>query len=149
MYVISCLPFDQLSPADLYEILKLRHLVFGIEQHCLYVDADGYDQAAYHLIFKNEVGQIVAYTRLFGLNMPYAGYLSIGRVVTHPDFRQIGLGKKLMKESIERVRNLFGKHPIKIGAQGYLAVFYSALGFKDIGSYYLEDGIPHLKMVLD
>lgn len=149
MYAITCKPFDQLSPAELYEVLKLRHLVFGIEQDCLYIDADGYDQAAYHLVFKNEAGQIVAYTRLFGLNMPYEGCLSIGRVVTHPDFRGIGLGKKLMNESIERVRSLFGHHPIKIGAQAYLTVFYSDFGFKDIGCYYLEDGIPHLKMVLE
>jgi ElaA protein len=54
-----------------------------------------------------------------------------------------------MQTAIQKIKELFGDHPIKIGAQAYLTGFYSSLGFKDIGQYYLEDRIPHLKMVRD
>ena len=41
--------FDDLSPRKLYEILRLRQQVFGVEQDCLYQDMDGLDQQAMHL----------------------------------------------------------------------------------------------------
>jgi ElaA protein len=44
---------------------------------------------------------------------------------------------------------LFGKNQtIKIGAQLYLKKFYEDFGFKQIGEGYLEDGIPHIHMLL-
>ena len=83
----------------------------------------------------------------FDVDNPYPGYLSIGRVVTHPEHRNKKCGQLLMTNSIIKIKELFGNHPIKIGAQGYLKGFYASLGFNDVGEYYLEDGIPHLEMV--
>lgn len=148
-FSFSCVPYHQLALDDLYEILRLRHLVFVIEQQCIFMDMDRYDQKAYHLLMKNESGGLIGYTRLFGLGDPYEGYLSIGRVVTHPDFRNQKVGKQLMRASIDKIYELYGKHPIKIGAQAYLTKFYGSFGFKDIGHYYMEDYIPHLKMVME
>lgn len=145
---ISCKSFAQLTTFELYDILHLRHIVFSIEQKCLYIDTDGFDQQAYHLMLI-EQGTLVAYARLFDVNMPYPGFLSIGRVVTHPEHRNKQYGKLLLQTSIQKIRELFGDLPIKIGAQAYLTGFYMSFGFKDIGQYYLEDGIPHLKMVKD
>ncbi|MEO5583592.1 MAG: GNAT family N-acetyltransferase [Saprospiraceae bacterium] len=145
---ISCKSFSHLTTFEVYEILHLRHIVFSIEQKCLYIDTDGFDQQAYHLMLI-ERGTLVAYARLFDVNMPYPGFLSIGRVVTHPDYRNKQYGKLLMQTAVLKIRELFGVLPIKIGAQAYLTSFYSSFGFMDIGQYYLEDGIPHLKMVKD
>ncbi len=144
-----CKAFDLLSPQELYEILHLRHLVFVMEQKCFYQDTDGYDQQAQHLLIQDEQQKLISYARLFNLNMPYPGYLSIGRVVAHPSQRGQGVGQYLMQTAIAEVRNLYGSHPIKIGAQAYLTGFYRSFGFRDIGQYYLEDGIPHLKMILE
>ena len=36
---------------------------------------------------------------------------------------------------------------ITLSAQVYLTDFYRHIGFKPIDSMYLEDGIPHIKMV--
>ncbi len=145
---VKCKPFSVLTPEELYAALRLRQEVFMLEQNCLYLDLDGYDQSAYHLmVFNEEV--LVAYARLFGAGMPYPGFLSIGRVVVHPQHRKKAYGRYLMQNAIEQVRQLFGQHPIKIGAQAYLTTFYNSFGFTDIHQYYLEDGIPHLKMVLD
>jgi len=145
----KCVPFNELTVHELYEILRLRLEVFVIEQKSFFVDADRLDQIAYHLLLFDENGLLAGYTRMFDRNHPYPGYLSIGRVVVHPDYRNKKCGQLLMAKSINKVKELFGHHPIKIGAQGYAKGFYTSLGFNDVGEYYLEDGVPHLKMVMD
>jgi ElaA protein len=147
MSVFSCLPFDQLLPAELYEILALRQEVFVVEQNCPYLDCDGKDQQSWHLMGRNEAKQLTCYTRLLPPGLSYPGYASIGRVVTSPLARGTGAGKILMERSIEFCNHLFGPGPIKISAQSYLLKFYEGLGFTSTGEEYLEDGIPHTKMI--
>ncbi len=141
--------FNELTPGEIYDILHLRQEVFVIEQKCIFQDLDYKDQKAHHFMIRNEEGQLLAYTRLLEFNDPYPGYLSIGRVVNHPDYRRMHLGRYLMLRSIEEIRKLHGNHPIKIGAQAYLTRFYSQFGFSPTGERYMEDGIPHLKMVTE
>ncbi|MFN3378462.1 MAG: GNAT family N-acetyltransferase, partial [Runella zeae] len=57
------------------------------------------------------------------------------------------VGQKLMAYSIDQCQNLYGTHPIKIGAQKYLLKFYESFGFQSTGEEYLEDGIPHVIMI--
>jgi ElaA protein len=139
--------FEELSNHELYEVLALRSEVFVVEQDCVYQDMDFRDDKAWHLLGKTAEGKLIAYTRLFCLNEYYEGFTSIGRVITHGDFRKHGFGKELMQTSIEKCNTLFGEHPIKIGAQKYLTEFYSSLGFQEIGEDYMEDGIPHCIMI--
>ncbi|MEO6039810.1 MAG: GNAT family N-acetyltransferase, partial [Saprospiraceae bacterium] len=143
-----CLPFDQLSLDQLYAVLALRQEVFIVEQHCPYLDCDGKDQMSWHLLGRDEAGQLACYTRLLPLGAAYTDYPSIGRVVTAPAARGTGAGKQLMERSIAECRELFGPVPIKIGAQSYLLKFYEGFGFRSTGEEYLEDGIPHTKMVM-
>lgn len=137
--------FDELSPEELYSILKLRSEVFVVEQNCVYLDMDGKDERCFHLCgyLSND---LVAYTRLLppGLAYPYS---SIGRVVTSPAVRRTGAGRLLMHESVKCVYDLFGPGPIKIGAQLYLKAFYESFGFIQSGDMYLEDGIEHIAMI--
>jgi ElaA protein len=77
----------------------------------------------------------------------YDGYQSIGRVVGSPRHRGLGIGKALMQYSISECKRLFGKGPIKIGAQLYLKKFYSEQGFEQSGDVYLEDDIDHIPMI--
>lgn len=143
----KCVPFYELSLDELYAILALRQEVFIVEQNCPFLDADGKDQIAMHLMVLDEAGNLVAYTRLFDKDVYYVGYTSIGRVVTSPKDRGGGLGRVLMEKSIEKVLTLFGQAPIKIGAQKYLEKFYQSLGFELTGKDYIEDGIPHTYMI--
>ena len=56
--------FSDLSTDDLYAILNLRQQVFVVEQNCSYLDADYFDQDAFHLLgYKND--HLVAYLRAF------------------------------------------------------------------------------------
>jgi ElaA protein len=137
--------FDELTPHELYAILQLRNEVFVVEQACVFQDADDKDQASFHLTGYNQ-NKLVAYTRLVPAGIAY-DEPSIGRVITSPSVRGTGAGKELMRVSIDKTYELFGIHPIKIGAQLYLKKFYEGFGFQQVGDPYLEDGIPHIYML--
>ena len=138
--------FNELNANELYSLLRLRSEVFVVEQNCIFLDMDNNDQKAYHTIgFIGE--EVVATTRLFDKNIMYDGYQSIGRVVGSPKHRGLGIGKALMQYSIQECERLFGKGPIKIGAQLYLKKFYNEQGFEQSGEVYLEDEIDHIPMI--
>ncbi len=143
----SCKAFDTLSPGELYSILQLRNEVFIVEQNCVYQDCDDKDRQSYHFMGW-EQNKLVAYTRLIPAGVAY-NEISIGRVVTSPSVRGNKVGKELMRLSIEKLHELFGKSKIKIGAQLYLKSFYESLGFVQSSEVYLEDGIEHIKMILN
>ena len=73
--------------------------------------------------------------------------MSIGRVVASPKGRGEGYGREIFGKSVEKVQEVFGQKPIKIGAQAYLESFYASFGFESINEDYIEDGIPHKIMV--
>jgi ElaA protein len=139
--------FEDLAVDELYALLRLRTEVFVVEQNCVFQDMDNKDQGCYHLMGWKE-NELVAYTRLVPQGISYPAYPSIGRVVTSPAARGGGIGRNLMKKSIEETRRLFGNGPIKIGAQLYLLAFYSSLGFVQTSTIYMEDGIEHIEMIL-
>jgi ElaA protein len=140
----KCQHFDELSATELYAILRLRSEVFVVEQHCVFLDMDDKDQHCWH-VSGWEDGMLVAYTRLVPAGISY-DEPSIGRVVTSPHARNKGYGRILMEVSIEKMLSIFGKQPIKIGAQLYLKNFYESIGFSVSGPVYLEDGIDHIEM---
>ncbi|OSY89018.1 GNAT family acetyltransferase [Tenacibaculum holothuriorum] len=137
--------FQELTTSELYEILQLRSEVFVVEQDCVYQDIDGKDQKALHVI-GNKEGKIVAYTRLFNSG-DYFETPSIGRVVVKDTERKFGYGHDLIKASINAIVDNYKTSKITISAQVYLKKFYKSHGFIKIGEEYLEDGIPHIKMV--
>ena len=137
--------FAELSVPELYEILKIRQEVFIVEQTCDYLDADGYDDKAIHLWAENN-GEILAYCRLFEAGIKYQE-ASIGRVLTNSDYRNLSLGKTLMKFALFIIEARFRAGDVRISAQDYLLKFYSEFGFQDTGKKYLEDDIPHTEML--
>lgn len=142
-----CKKFDDLNPHELYAILQLRNIVFAVEQNCVYRDMDDKDQLSFHFMgWADE--KLVAYTRLMAVGVYYTDHPAIGRVVTSPDIRRSGIGRELMKLSIQEAHELFNYSAIKIGAQLYLREFYESLGFRQTSDIYLEDGIEHIEMIL-
>jgi ElaA protein len=143
----QCKHFDELSSHELYAIIKLRNEVFVVEQNCVFQDADGKDQYCYHLSGMVD-DEIAAYARLVPSGISYPN-IAIGRVITSPNYRRVGFGKALMAQAIDECYRLFGKQPIKIGAQLYLKDFYQSFGFEQTSEMYLEDDIPHIEMLLE
>ena len=137
--------FDSLTPHELYAILRLRTEVFVVEQACVFQDMDNKDQLSYQLMGW-ENNRLVAYTSLIPPHLSYEEP-SIGRVVTAAAARGDGLGRNLMEKSIEELTRLYGKTPIKLGAQLYLKKFYESLGFSQSSDIYDEDGIDHIEMI--
>ena len=144
----QCRPFQALSLDQLYAIMVLRQEVFVVEQHCPYLDADGQDQVAHHLMGCDERGRLATYVRILPTGVSYKNYASIGRVVTASFARGQGLGRPLMQTAIEQLYQFYGANtPIKLSAQAHLQGYYGSLGFEAVGEMYLEDGIPHVGMV--
>lgn len=143
----QCLAYDDLSKDQLYSLLALRQEVFVVEQHCPYLDADGNDQAAYHILGITEAGKLATYARLLPQGVSYPDYAAIGRVITAPFARGKGLGKPLMQEATTHVHQLWGPVPLKLSAQAHLQHYYRSVGFQAVEDMYLEDGIPHIGMV--
>lgn len=138
-------PFAALNVNELYDLLKLRSEIFVVEQNCVYLDLDGKDKKALHLIGEYD-NKIVAYVRLFDAGISFDN-ASIGRVVVDADYRDRKWGHDLMREAISAIKSNFNKEKITIGAQLYLKKFYESHGFVQSSEMYLEDDIPHIEMI--
>ena len=143
---ISIYKYEELGIDKLYEILKLRSEVFVVEQNCPYQDLDNKDKKAIHVIGE-ENNKIIAYTRIFKKGNFFKNS-SIGRVLVKKKYRKKEYGKKIMVKSIEKIKQNPKEEKIELSAQKYLTKFYKDLGFEKKGKEYLEDNIPHIKMIL-
>jgi ElaA protein len=138
--------FADLTPSELYAILSLRERVFIVEQNCAYADCDGRVELAHHLMGWSTDKKLVAYSRLLPQHTRFEE-VSIGRAVVAAEHRGQQLGRALMVKAMKAIEELYGARPIRISAQSYLLRFYQSLGFKEQGSEYLEDAIPHYEMI--
>ena len=137
-----CKEYKDLSTDELYSILRVRQEVFILEQNCNYLDTDNYDQYSQHLL-GYESDKLVAYMRIVKPGKIYSD-VSFGRILVKKEFRNKGLGIELMKKGLD----LFPPtQVIVMSAQLYLERFYHIFGFKSVGEVYLEDEIPHIKMI--
>lgn len=137
--------FAELGVDDLYDALQLRSRVFVLEQGP-YLDADGLDRNAWHLLGRDAQGTLVACLRIVDPGHRYAEP-SIGRVVLARERRGQGAGRALMVEGIAGCERHWPGLPIRISAQAQLERFYASLGFERVGDVYDEDNIPHLQML--
>lgn len=138
--------FAGLGNIQLYAALKLRQEVFAVEQTSIYVDADGLDPEAIHMLLW-ENGELAAYQRCLppGLQEKES---TLGRIVVAPFARGRKLGRELVRRGIEHNLERWPEVDIRIHAQAHLETFYCELGFITQGEVYDLDGIPHLEMVL-
>ena len=136
--------FNELSLSELYELLKLRSEVFVVEQNCVYLDVDGKDDKAVHLL--GTFGdQLVAYVRIFKPG-DYFDEASIGRVLVKQIYRHRKWGYDLMHEAISVTKSELNENNITISTQCYLQKFNENVGFVQTSEMYLEDDIPHIQM---
>ncbi len=137
--------FEELSIEELYEILKVRIAIFVVEQHCAYQELDNKDRYSYHVFLKDDTG-INAYLRVIEKGVSFEE-VSIGRVLTSK--RGCGLGSRVLREGIKLAKEKMGASKIRIEAQSYAKGFYEKAGFRQVSEEFLEDGIPHIQMILE
>lgn len=137
--------FEELTVEELYEILKIRVSVFVVEQNCLYQEIDDRDKQSFHVYLKDDDG-IQAYLRVVDKGVSF-DEVSIGRVIAVK--RRCGLGSKILSERIKVAKDKLKAATIKIEAQSYAKGLYEKQGFSQVSEEFLEDGIPHVLMILD
>lgn len=137
--------FAGLGVDNLYDALALRCRVFVLEQGP-YLDPDGLDRCAWHLLGRDEAGLLQAYLRVVDPGHKYAEP-SPGRVLTAPERRGTGLGRTLMAEGLARCAQAWPGRALRISAQAHLQRFYGDFGFRPVGEIYLEDDIAHIEML--
>ena len=140
-----------LAAIELYAALAARQQVFAVEQKCAFQDADGHDLHAWHLLAWTEdraAPALAGYLRVLDPGRKYAEP-SIGRVLTVPPHRGVGLGRTLMAEGMARASRVWPGRPVRVAAQQRLESFYASLGFRTIAAPYDEDGILHVDMLID
>lgn len=138
----------ELDKSELYQLLQLRAKVFVVEQECAYEDVDGQDVEALHLLASDEHQTLVAYARLYDIQIDAKDYVAIGRVCTAKAHRRQGISRQLMEQAIAYIESN-QKKPTTVSAQVYLKQFYQSFGFVTVSEPYLEDGIPHIRMIKD
>ncbi|MFI3256163.1 MAG: GNAT family N-acetyltransferase [Psittacicella sp.] len=139
--------FDELTNIELYEIVKLRLIVFIFGRNIKEVDLDDkdYDKGTYHLMGYLD-GELISYLRILPAGCNYKN-ISIGRVAVIKEYRRKGLRKEIMQEAIKRIKALCPNDIIEISAQSYVKNLYLDLGFIQTSDEYIEVDIPHIHMI--
>ena len=141
--------FNELSSRELFEIYKLRVSVFIVEQQCAYQEIDDYDLLSCHVILKDDKNEILGYLRIIPPKVEDCDIITarIGRVIAVK--RRCGIGTKLLRSALEIAKEKYKAQRITLEAQVYARGLYEKAGFKQISEEYLEDGIPHIQMMLE
>lgn len=137
--------FQELTAAEVYEILKARCDVFTVEQKICYPDMDDIDYEALHVWCEDERGMVQAYLRLY--REPCSTAVHMGRVLTREHGR--GQGRELVSEGVRVAREMMGATQIELHSQQYCTVFYEKLGFRAVSPVFIEADIPHVSMVMN
>lgn len=133
-----------LTPEQLYRLLRLRTDVFVVEQQCAYPELDGRDleRTTRHLWVSplGDPGTVLGCLRLLG---EPDGVHRLGRLCTAATVRAAGLGRRLVAAGLDEI----GDGTCVLDAQEHLAPFYAGFGFEPSGPVYDWDGVPHLPMI--
>ncbi len=138
---VAALAFEALDPRTAYGVWRLRQQVFVVEQECPYGDLDGRDlEAGTRHIVMSDDDSVLGYARVVDDDDTWR----IGRVVLAQEARGRGLADPLMEAALAECAD----RDVVLHAQSPLAGWYTSLGFEVTGPEYLDDGIPHLPMLL-
>jgi len=121
------------------ELYAIRYQVFVLEQKVPEeLEQDEQDPLSQHLLARTSKGQAIGTGRLLT-----DGH--IGRIAVLPDWRQYGIGRRLMEGLIELARQR-DHQTVRLNAQVSAHDFYAKLGFQNEGEPFWEAGILHQSM---
>ena len=135
---------DGLGALGVYDMLALRARIFILEQGP-YLDPDGLDRQSWHLLGRDDAGELRAYLRVVDPGLKYPEP-SVGRVVLDKALRGSGLADELVSQGLQRAACAWPGQGNRISAQAHLQRFYGRHGFAVAGEVYIEDTIPHIEM---
>lgn len=128
-----------------WDAMEVRIEVFVDEQLIpLELENDADDEAAFHAVAYNGIGQAVATGRLLA---GHQGQGRIGRMAVKRVLRGVGQGAAVLAVlQAEATRR--GDHEVALHAQTSAQGFYERLGFKARGDLFDEVGLSHIEMFL-
>lgn len=136
--------FNELTPEELYEIIKTRFDIFVIEQNVICRDLDDVDKEAIHVFCRRDDGRVAGCLRVFWKDEADR-VAQIGRVVTLE--HGLGIGGKLLEKGVEVAKGM-GAKSICLHSQEYAIGYYQKAGFQVVSDLFLEDTILHVEMEL-
>jgi YbgC/YbaW family acyl-CoA thioester hydrolase len=126
-----------------WDAMEVRIEVFVDEQLIpLELENDADDDAAFHVVVYNGIGQAVATGRLLD---GHQGQARIGRMAVKRVLRGSGQGTVVLNALQDEARRR-GDHEVALHAQASARDFYAGLGFKARGDIFDEVGLSHIEM---
>jgi len=134
---------EDLNSNTYKDAIAIRHEVFVNEQNVPEnLEIDELEDETLHIVLYDDT-QRVATARILELE---DNIYKIQRVAVSRDYREKGLGKQLMNEVENKVRELGGQK-LTLGSQNTAIPFYEKLGYSIEGNEFMDAGIPHHTMV--
>ena len=129
---------------DIRDALHIRTIVFCKEQKVSSdIEFDGLDNLCSHFVaYKNNIP--IGTARLREKNN---GIYKIERVAVIKSERLRGIGKLIMLDVINEVKKNKNFQELILHSQKQVYKFYEKLGFSRIDNEFLEENIPHVKMI--
>src|SRR5690606_324247 len=126
----------------LEDAFKVRKVVFVDEQKVPpEEEIDQYEDESVHFVVYNDNDEPIGAGRLRNLD----GAGKIERICVLADYRNCGIGKKLMEKSMQYAKD-HGYEKVKLNSQSHAIPFYEKLGFFITSEEFFEAGIPHRTM---
>ena len=75
------------------------------------------------------------------------GEVTVGRVVSIEHKK--GLGRELMKKSLEEIKKHFNCKKVVVHAQKQAEGYYKKMGFNTVSGEFLEEGVVHVMMEMN
>jgi ElaA protein len=140
------LEFDQLTPRDLYLIMRARSAVFVVEQAHVCLDADGRDEQAVHVFaMQDSAGPmpLLAYARLLPGDAEDPEVM-IDKVLTSPARRGDGTAELLIEHALHVISQRWPGSMVRVTAPVGLRDFYEQFGFRKTEGPFLEYGVAYI-----
>src|SRR5579864_2240324 len=140
------LEFEQLTPRELYLIMRARSAVFVVEQAHVCLDADGHDESALHVFAMDDIRRpmpVLAYARLRPGDDEDPEVM-IDKILTSPARRGDGTAELLIEKALSGVAERWPGRIIRVTAPVGLKSFYEQFGFRKTEGPFLEHGVPFI-----
>jgi predicted GNAT family N-acyltransferase len=126
---------------ELAEALRLRHVVFCVEQGVPeHEELDGRDHEGIHLVAVED-GEVVATARLLVIGQT----VQFSRLAVQRSARRRGIATAML-EAADAETRAAGARRLVLHAQTYARALYERAGYRPRGHAFREAGIEHIAM---
>ena len=145
----KCSEFDQLSSAELYQILRARNAILVVEDAHMHQDIDDKDKNAVHVFARDTIvgeSQVVAYARLRPGD-DIDPEVMIDKPLTHTTRRDDDTADRLIERALAACFERWPHAPVRTHSPVHRESFYKRFGFRKVDGPFLQHGMPFIGMI--